>query len=651
LRRARGEDVREHGGPRGAAHARTRGGGLGGGGAPGGWTGASTAEGEHPPPSLSLPKPAKTVFHPVMPDEKKQNLIERAKTSRSSCKDCGGVIEKGALRFGLVDFTFHDSGSYKYFHLACANRKKRREVQDLLDQRGDAQEVPRAEIEAALSGGQTSAAPAVDPGALPAWLKDAPAPKEAPPAFAKSAAPPTTPDGKALDAASIAKLVGAMHDSTTKTKKKSAASLEQFAEWLGEAQMRDFSWRLFESWAQEDGQLRHKWLFRALAKSLDDALAFRLGPLVASWMKQNKKAHVEAGCEVLAACGTPAALMEMQRIAQRFHYKGAYNIPAQTLAQVAQDRGLSIAELEDRLVPSLGLDPDGSRVFDLGGRALHLRVDSDLRAELEAEDKTRLKGFPPARKTDDAQKYKDAHAAYDLLRTELETALKTQSQRLEQALATGRTWKRADWDEHLLSHPVMKHLVRRFVWGQGKTAFVIDEQGAPMNVALERAELSKEPIRLVHPAELDETTRNAWSTLLSDFQIIQPFLQIGRPVRAAANEDREKLRTFERGPIEPGKLHGVLNRLGWIKAPPEDMMVRHFYKRFSGHGVTGVIELGPGLYVAGGDDSEQTAEGAFFASLSATTPFSEHIPVTKVSAIPVSEVLHDLEVLSTARND
>lgn len=585
--------------------------------------------------------------------DKKENLIERAKTSRSSCKDCGSVIEKGALRFALVDFSFHDSGSYKYFHLACANRHKRREVQELLDTRGDAQEVTRAEIDAALSGGAVSAAPAIDASALPAWLKNAPTPKEAPPSFTTTCAPPTTPDGKSLDAASIAKLVAAMHDATTKGKaKKNAATMEQFTELLGESSLRDYTWRAFESWAQEDGTLRHKWLFRALAKCLDDAHAFKLGPIVEGWTKNNKKNHVEAGLEVLAACGTPAALMEIERLAQRFHYKGEYNLAARMLMQVAAERKLTLHELEDRLVPSLGLDADGSRAFDLGGRTLHLRVGPDLRVELEMEDQTRLRGFPPARKTDDPKKLEAAHREFDLVRTELETALRTQSQRLEQALVTGRAWKRADWDEHLAGHPVMKHLVRRFVWAQGDKTFIVDEQGAPMGVDLAKTEIGNENLSLAHPLAMDEKTRAAWGTVLSDFQIIQPFLQMGRAVkRAAPEDDRDLLKTFDHQPIEPGRLHGVLNRLGWIKAPPEDMMVRHFYKRFTGHGVTGVIEIRPGLYVAGRDEEPQTPEEAFFTSVAATTPFSheDRIAIAKVPAIPISEVLGDLESLANAR--
>jgi hypothetical protein len=47
------------------------------------------------------------------------NMIELAKSGRSTCKSCGKKIAKGEPRFGLETF-FQEHVSYKWYHLECA---------------------------------------------------------------------------------------------------------------------------------------------------------------------------------------------------------------------------------------------------------------------------------------------------------------------------------------------------------------------------------------------------------------------------------------------------------------------------------------------------------------------------------------------------
>jgi Domain of unknown function (DUF4132)/Poly(ADP-ribose) polymerase and DNA-Ligase Zn-finger region len=574
--------------------------------------------------------------------DKKENVIERAKTARSSCKECGLTIEKGALRFGFVDFAFSESGSYKYYHVTCAKKRKARE---LLDAVAASQEVPREEIEAVLgTGGAPSKAPPLT--SVPAWLSGAPA-QEAE-SFATGVSPPNK-DGMALDDASVNKLVAALHRETTKKPaKKNDVTVAQLEEWLGKDEMRAFVWRLFEGWAQGDAHMRHKWIFSALTDRLDDALGFKLGTMIEHWIKDNKKNAAEAGLLALAESGSQTSLMVIQAVAQRFHYKGYYNLAGRVLEQVARDRELSVHELEDRLVPALDLDADGSRRFDLGGRTLQLRVDGDLRVELEADDQTRLRGFPSVRKGDDADKVAAAKSAFDLVRTELEALLETQSARLEHAFSTGRSWKRADWEKYLLEHPVMKHLVKRLVW-LSDAPFIVDEEGRFMGADLAAMKLGAETVRLVHPAELDDGARNAWSTVLTDFQIIQPFNQLARPVVALADQERNKDALASKSPIhvDVGRLHGVFNRLGWTKGPPDYMTVKCFYKDFVGFGVVGIVEIDPGMSVTGYGDEKQTVTSAFFAHSAPVdgAHLPDRVTLSAVSPVAISEVLHAMSAL------
>src|SRR5688572_17726923 len=146
--------------------------------------------------------------------EIKQNTIERSKSSRASCKDCGSTIAKGDLRFGLVDFNFSDHGSYKYYHLPCAYRRKQREVSTLLESaRMSELEVTREEVEAALGlstakpSSETPDASGTRPkviAAVPEFLAKLKA--GAVPPFAEGVEPPRTKEGHVLDDKLVAKV-------------------------------------------------------------------------------------------------------------------------------------------------------------------------------------------------------------------------------------------------------------------------------------------------------------------------------------------------------------------------------------------------------------------------------------------------------------
>ena len=528
------------------------------------------------------------------PEEKpiKQNTIEPSKTARASCKECGAVIAKGELRFCLVDFSFSEHGSFKYLHLACAQKRRPKELEEVLA--AGRFEVPRAEIDAALVAAEVKTAVA------PPWLDLAPTaagtavvgkrPGELPP-FVADADPPRTKEGTALDAAMVGKLVVAMKDP------KSAQTLERFEAWLDEASLRAFSFAIFERWARGSGHMREKWLFKQIARGLDAAGAKKLGILLEGWLKVNRRPAAEAGLEVLESNGSEAALIVLQSLAQRFHYKGGGNLAQVALNRVARARKMETLDLEDSLVPR--------------GK---------------------------------------------LARAEADATVKAQTLRLEHALSGGRLWDPAAWEANLVKHPLLSPLVRALVWAAfdddgPPVAFVVDgadpEKGVLRTEDGEAFDLPETKIGLVHPVELSAETRARWLAILAEAKLVPPFPQLTRAIHLlpASDADGDALTSYPKRAIAPGPLHGILNRAAWIKSMPEDMRVHHFHKRFETQGVTGVIRLDPGLSVQMGDDTPQTAIEAFFIREKGLGLDIDKLALTDVPKVAVSEVLHDLAAL------
>jgi hypothetical protein len=78
-------------------------------------------------------------------------------------------------------------------------------------------------------------------------------------------------------------------------------------------------------------------------------------------------------------------------------------------------------------------------------------------------------------------------------------------------------------------------------------------------------------IRLAHPLHFDEAALTAWSMLFADYEILQPFPQLGRPVMGFTEGELAtgELTRFDGVKVESGPLLGLTGK-GWHRSDPED---------------------------------------------------------------------------------
>jgi len=233
---------------------------------------------------------------------------------------------------------------------------------------------------------------------------------------------------------------------------------------------------------------------------------------------------------------------------------------------------------------------------------------------------------------------------------------KIQAVRLEQAMVTGRRWEAGDFERLLVRHPLMTNLVRLLVWGiydskeelTGSFRVTEDQEYADA----EDEDFQLPPgcrVGVVHPLHLSEGLRGAWGQVLSDYELIPPFLQLGRSIHALEQgEARAKEITRFKGPAVPAvSLVSTLEKLGWNRGIPEDggVFFEHT-KPFYGGGITAVVQYEgvPVGYMVDWDD--QHLETCFFLK-GIYTPemYPDHkkkLALGKVDPLVISEVLADL---------
>lgn len=225
-----------------------------------------------------------------------------------------------------------------------------------------------------------------------------------------------------------------------------------------------FALALLEEWVLAGAHGRHEWMLFAVVHAPGPASEQRLVELARESGSKNR-ARGERLCEALAALGTDRALVQLAHLAETSRFAGLREDARALLVGIAQARGLTRAELEDRTVP---------------------------------------------RET--------------ATRKERAAILQRQVRRLEGAMIAGFTWMPAELDERLVRHPLLAEIARGLVFESAGTTFRIAEDGTAADVT-DAPFVAKAPVRIAHPAR---TSLAGWAQVFTDYAILQPFEQLAR---------------------------------------------------------------------------------------------------------------------------
>lgn len=301
----------------------------------------------------------------------------------------------------------------------------------------------------------------------------------------------------------------------------------------------------------------------------------------------------------------------------------------QILVEVCRVRGLSQDELEDRIVPTLGLDENGTMVLDFGARHFTVGFDELLRPFVRDATGMRLAGLPHAGQADDVTKAETAAEKWKLLKHDVHAIGGEQAHRLERAMCDERHWTAAAFATFLVKHPLLGHLARRLVYGANGRLFRIAEDGtyADENDAAVTLDENARVV-IVHPATIDEAARAKWQQILADYQVMQPFEQMAREIITLAPEELKTTVTqrFAGSRVKGGALYGLRGR-GWEGRGGVS-------KRIDKHAVA-TLELDPGVYSFAHAPEDQTVGN--LGILGRT--FSALAPIVR------AEILRDVDLL------
>ncbi len=408
-------------------------------------------------------------------------------------------------------------------------------------------------------------------------------------------------------------------------------------------------WEIFERWQAAGAPNKEPWGFTALGRVGDDDTARKLTPLIRAWPGESLHARATVGLDVLATLGTDVALMNLHGIAQKLKFKGLQEKAREKIAAVAAARGFTADELADRLVPDFDLGEDSGNLLDFGPRSFTIVFDESLKPQLKGDGGKLLGDLPKPAKSDDAEKADLATERWKALKKDAKVVAAGQVLRLELAMCSERRWKLDVFRTFLVEHPLVIHLVRRLVWGVYdagtlRSTFRVAEDGSFADADDKAVSVADgASVGIVHRLSLDEKTLVRWSTVLADYEIIQPFDQLGRPTFAPTAEEKAKRVVDHLGPTEvrTSRLMGLESR-GWRKGEAQDAgWVWDMWRTLEG-GLRASFSLEGGFCMGSADMNPTTQK---IGAIHVSRADGEQVGLDALSPIVFSELARERESL------
>ncbi|HDX3086722.1 TPA: DUF4132 domain-containing protein, partial [Escherichia coli] len=350
----------------------------------------------------------------------------------------------------------------------------------------------------------------------------------------------------------------------------SYAGLAIIKETFTRESLADFGWDLYTAWTEAGAPAKENWAFTSLGILGNDDTARKLTPLIRAWPGESQHKRAVYGLDVLASIGSDIALMLLNGIAQKIKFAALQEHASDKINMVAENRGLTMAELEDRLAPDLGLDSSGSLTLDFGPRQFTVGFDETLKPVVRDANGKVLKDLPKPNQSDEKTQATDAVNLFKQLKKDVRAIASQQIDRLEQAMCQRRRWTAEQFRLFLVEHPLVRHLTRRLLWGVYNdenaliTCFRVAEDSTYSDAQDELFTLPAGNIGIPHVLEISPESAAAFRQIYADYELLPPFQQLERGSYHLADNERNthELTRWQGRLCQAGRIVG-LERRGW----------------------------------------------------------------------------------------
>lgn len=219
--------------------------------------------------------------------------------------------------------------------------------------------------------------------------------------------------------------------------------------------------------------------------------------------------------------------------------------------------GTDAQTLRDTVLADLGLDREGKKYYDLGGRTVEARMEEDLTLTLYDPGAGKVVKSMP-KKGADPEKYEAAKKDFARLKKDIRAAVKERVNLLFQRFLDGEGQKGEDWKKVYFQNPMLNQVARLLVWSQNRKTFIMTAQGT-VDAAGQPYGVGGKPVKVAHPMEMSKKDLEHWQKYFTSHSLKQPFEQVWEPVVdfSAVREDRYQDMTLPANQLRSQDKHGI----------------------------------------------------------------------------------------------
>ena len=370
----------------------------------------------------------------------------------------------------------------------------------------------------------------------------------------------------------------------------------------------DFGLELIKLYMDKNAKPEFKWLMALAALLGNEAAVDKIRVTINRWMEENRYKMAEHGVGALALQGSDKALRWVEWYSRKYKSKKA-NVGAAALAALetaAEELGITIHELGDRVVPDFGFD-GLFKHFTVEDDEYRAFIDSNFKIAFFNENNKKLKSIPAAASAELKDEFK-------VIAKEVRDIVRSQSSRLEYYLIVQRRWSYEQWQKFFLQNPVMFIYATKLLWGEydgkGKLlqTFLCNEDTSLIDVDSNEINIGASSlIGIVHPSQLDDALLQQWKKQFFDLSIESIFPQLERKIPDLKDIDlsRSIITKYNGKHMVTGSIRSTLERYGWHKGPVGDGgMLESFNLLYGDGAMEAILEIeGVGAgYGWGGDE-------------------------------------------------
>ena len=365
-----------------------------------------------------------------------------------------------------------------------------------------------------------------------------------------------------------------------------SALADSIAANLNQKDLEEFSADIFARWYDDGAQTKFKSALYFCAIHGGQKMVDTLIRNIKEWSEAMRSAIAAETVFALALNGSNEALMNVDNMSRKFKNKRVRAAAVEAMAAAADTLGITSEELADRIVPDLGFDRNLCRVFDYGKRQFNVYLKPSLEMEVFSGDK-QIKTLPKPGTTDDKEIAEAAFNEFKEVKKQLKNVVAAQRSRLEYVLMCDRKWTSENWEKLFVGNAVMHCFAVGLIWGiyeKGslKDTFRYMDDGSFTTVDGDEFTLPNDAqIGLVHPLELTEDQISVWKEQLSDYELTQPFDQLGRMVFRPEDKELQcnSLTRFEDTTVNSVAMINKMTKNGWYKGDAEDAGYFYYFYR------------------------------------------------------------------------